>query len=260
LLRYQQTDSSASRTDRKADSLANIAASQDTPERFDSAAKVLGLTPAKGAAIEGDALTIGGQYVPSVSAWAFSGVKPGATSELFDSDAGYVLAKLDSITPGGLLSVDAARDQVRQKLIAAKKIDRLATQAKDLAAAAAGSTLETAAQARNLNVVQSPAFTRVGFVPGLGRLNEAIGAAFSLPIGAVSNPIRTETSVIVMRVDRRVDADRAKFDTQKTAMRQGEISRLRQARVQAFLQQLRADAKISDRRKQLQQASRQATS
>jgi hypothetical protein len=63
-----------------------------------------------------------------------------------------------------------------------------------------------------------------------------------------------------MRVDRRVDADRAKFDTQKTAMRQGEISRLRQARVQAFLQQLRADAKISDRRKQLQQASRQATS
>ena len=260
LLRYQQTDSSASRTDRKADSLSNIAASQDTPERFDSAAKVLGLTPAKGAAIEGDALTIAGQYIPSVSAWAFSGVKPGATSELFDSDAGYVLAKLDSLAPGGLLPVDAARDQIRQKLIAVKKIDRLATQAKDLATAAAGSTLESAAQSRNMTAVQAPTFTRGGFVPGLGRYNEAIGAAFSLPIGAVSNPIRTETAVIVMRVDRRVDSDRAKWEEQKTAQRQSAAGQLRQQRVQAFLQQLRADAKISDRRKQLQQASRQATS
>jgi peptidyl-prolyl cis-trans isomerase D len=259
LLRYQQTDSSASRTDRRADSLANIAASQDTPQRFDSAAKVLGLTPAKGVAIEGDALTIAGQYVPSVSAWAFSGVKAGATSELFDSDAGYVLAKLDSVTPGGLPSLDAARDNIRQKLIAQKKLDVLATRAKELATAAVGSTLEAAAQARNLTITQSPAFTRGGFVPGMGRLNEAIGAAFSLPIGAVSNPIRTDDAVIVMRVDRRVDADRAKWEEQKTAQRQSLIGSLRQQRVQAYLQQLRANAKITDRRKEIQQQAARQT-
>lgn len=259
LLRYQQTDSSASRTDRKADSLANIAASQDTPQRFDSAAKVLGLTPAKGVAIEGDALTIAGQYVPSVSAWAFSGVKPGATSELFDSDAGYVLAKLDSITPSGLPSVEAARDQIRQRLIVQKKLDQLATRAKDLATAAAGSTLEAAAQSRNLTVTQSAAFTRGGFVPGMGRLNEAIGAAFSLPIGAVSNPIRTDDAVIVMRVDRRVDADRAKWEEQKTAQRQSLIGGLRQQRVQAFIQELRSNAKITDRRKEIQQQAARQT-
>jgi peptidyl-prolyl cis-trans isomerase D len=259
LLRYQQTDSSASRTDRKADSLANIAASQDTPQRFDSAAKVLGLTPAKGVAIEGDALTIAGQYVPSVSAWAFSGVKPGATSELFDSDAGYVLAKLDSITPSGLPSLEAARDQIRQRLIVQKKLDQLATRAKDLATAAAGSTLEAAAQSRNLTVTQSAAFTRGSFVPGMGRLNEAIGAAFSLPIGAVSNPVRTDDAVIVMRVDRRVDADRAKWEEQKTAQRQSLIGGLRQQRVQAFIQELRSNAKITDRRKEIQQQAARQT-
>ena len=259
LLRYQQTDSSASRTDRKADSLANIAASQDTPQRFDSAAKVLGLTPAKGVAIEGDALTIAGQYVPSVSAWAFSGVKPGASSELFDSDAGYVLAKLDSVSPGGLPPLESARDQIRQRLVAQKKLDALATRAKDLATAAAGSTLEAAAQSRNLTVTASPAFTRGGFVPGLGRLNEAVGAAFSLPIGAVSNPIRTDDAVIVMRVDRRVDADRAKWEEQKTAQRQSLIGGLRQQRVQAYLQQLRTNAKITDRRKEIQQQAARQT-
>src|SRR4029453_13988780 len=81
-------------------------AAQETPQGFDSAAKVLKLTPAVGVAMEGEPLTVSGQYVPSVSAWAFSGVKPGATSELFDSDAGYVLARLDSVAAGGLPSVD----------------------------------------------------------------------------------------------------------------------------------------------------------
>ena len=259
LLRIQQSDSSASRTDRKADSLANIAASQDAPQRFDSAAKVLKLTPAQGIAIEGEPLTLAGQYVPSVSAWAFSGVKPGATSELFDSDGGYVLAKLDTIAPGGEPSLDAARDEIKRRLIVGKKLDRLEVQAKTLVTAAASSTLEAAAQQQNLKVTSSDVFTRIGFVPGIGRLNEAVGAAFSLPIGAVSNPVRTENGVVVLRVERRVDADRAEWEKGKVAQRQGLMQSLRQQRIQAFLQQLRADARVEDRRKDLAQAARQTT-
>ena len=260
LLRFQQSDSSASRTDRKADSLANIAASQDTPQRFDSAAKVLKLTPAHGVAIEGEALTVAGQYVPSVSAWAFSGVKPGATSDLFDSETGYVLAKLDSVTAGGLPTVDAARDEIKRSLTTQKKLDRLLAQAKDFVGATSSSTLEAAAQQRNLKVTTSEAFTRGGFVPGIGRLNEAIGAAFSLPIGAVSNPIKTRDGVVVLRVDRRADADHAAWETQKVVQRTQLMQGMRQQRIQAFLQQLRADAKVDDRRKLLARDAQQATS
>ena len=259
LLRFQQSDSSASRTDRRADSLANIAASQDAPERFDSAAKVLKLTPAKGIAIEGEPLTVAGQYVPSVSAWAFSGVKAGATSELYDSDGGYVLARLDSLSAGGVLSLAAARDEIVRTLTNRKKLDQLEARAKTFAAAGAASTLEAAAQQQNLSVTSSEPFTRGGFVPGMGRLNEAIGAAFSLPVGSVSNPIRTADGVVVMRVDRRVESDRAKWEEQKVTQRQGLMQGLRQQRIQAFLTQLRNDAKIDDNRKQLAQAARQIT-
>ena len=259
LLRFQQSDSSASRTDRKADSLANIAASQDTPQRFDSAAKVLKLTPATGIAIEGEPLTVAGTYVPSVSAWAFSGVKPGETSELYDSETGYVLARLDSLAEGGEPTMDAARDEITRRLRTQKKLDQLQTRAKALATAAASSTLEAAAQQQNLTVTSSDPFTRGGFVPGMGRLNEAIGAAFSLPVGAVSNPIRTDDAVIVMRVDRRAEADRAKWEEQKTAQRASRIQGLRQQRIQAFLLELRNAAKIEDNRKELAQASRAAT-
>jgi len=256
LLRFQQSDSTASRTDRKADSLANIAASQDAPERFDSAAKVLNLTPSRGIAMEGEPLTVAGQYVPSVSAWAFSGVKAGGTSELFDSDGGYVLARLDTLVEGGLPSLDAARQEITRKLSSNKKLDRLEAQAKVFSAAAAASTMEAAATQQNLKVTTSDAFTRGGFVPGMGRLNEAVGAAFSLPIGAVSNPIRTEDGVVVLRVDRRVDADRATWEAQKDTQRKGLMQGLRQQRIQAFLLQLRNDAKVDDRRKQLAQAAR----
>ena len=260
LLRYQQSDSSASRTDKQADVLAKIAAAQTTPQPFDSAAKVLKLTPTRGVAIEGQALTAAGQLVPSASAWAFSGVRPGETSDLFDTDNGYVLARLDSLSAGGLPSLAQARDEIKRTLLTEKKLDRLMTRAKEFASAASTSTMEAAAQSQGLKLTTTNEFTRGGFAQGLGQLNEAIGAAFSLPIGAVSSPIRTNESVVVLRVDRRVDADHMDWEAQKATQRQQMMQGLRQQRIQAFLQQLRAGAKVDDRRKDLAQAARQTTS
>ena len=257
LLRFQQSDSSATRTDRKADSLANIAASQDSPTRFDSAAKVLNLTPMRGVAIEGEPLTVAGTYVPSVSAWAFSGVKVGETSELFDSDGGYVLARVDSIVAGGVPTLDAAREEIRRRLMTTKKLDRLEAQAKAFATAAASSTMEAAATAQNVAATKSESFARDGFVPGMGRLNQAIGAAFSLPIGAASAPIRTNDAVVVLRVDQRVEADRKAWEDQKNTQRIQVLQGLRQQRIQAFMQQLRENADIEDNRKRLAAQARQ---
>jgi len=157
-----------------------------------------------------------------------------------------------TLVPGGVSVRDSAR-------LRSDAMDRLVAQAKEFATAASASTLEAAATQKNLKVTSSDAFTRGGFVPGMGRLNEAIGAAFSLPIGVVSNPIRTQDGVVVLRVDRRVDADRAEWEKQKTIQRQQLVQGMRQQRIQAFLQQLRADAKLDDRRKDLAQAARQTT-
>ena len=157
------------------------------------------------------------------------------------------------------MSLAAARDEILRTLTNRKKLDQLEARAKTFATAGAGSTMEAAAQQQNLSVTSSEPFTRGGFVPGIGRLNEAIGAAFALPVGSVSNPIRTEDGVVVMRVDRRVESDRAKWETQKVTQRQGLMQGLRQQRIQAFLAQLRDDAKIDDKRKQLAQAARQIT-
>ncbi len=260
LLRIVQSDSSATVSDRRADELAR-AAGADRPQLFDSVTKALGVPTGRAVAIEGEPLSWNGRYVPSVSAWAFSGVHPGETSDLIDAEDAYYLARLDSLTPGGKPTLASERDAIRRELVNQKKLDLLVPKAQAIAAAVAkGKTLEQAAHEAGLEVEKSPTFSRVTAVPGLGQATEAIGAAFGLPVGAVSAPVKTRDAVYVLRVDRRVNADRAAWEKQKAQQRAQVIQRLRQQRVREFLAGLRESAKIQDFRKEIQQQTRQAAS
>ena len=259
LVRIQQSDSSAVKTDRRADSLATIAASTiDQPTRFDSAARVLRVPALRAEVIEGNAMTVNGQFIPSVGPWAFQGVKPGETSELFDSEEGYYLARLDSLTPGGTLPLDKAKADIRTVLVRQKKIDLLMPQARNFAKAAAGGSPEQASGLMNMELLKTKPFTRVTGVPELAQYPEAVGAAFTLPLNTVSEPIRAMAGVVVERVDSRVPANRAAFEAKKEGLRQQALQQLRQERVRDFLANLRLVAKIDDNRKKIEVSSRRA--
>jgi peptidyl-prolyl cis-trans isomerase D len=257
LLPITQSDSSATAVDRKADELARIAASSDKPGVLEEAAKQLGLQIKKGSVLETDALTIDGKFIPSVGPWAFQGARVGETSELFDSEDGYYLGRLDSLTKGGVPSVDQAKAEIRATLAIQKKLDKLMPRAQQFAATAARSTLEDAARGAGLQVRQSEPFTRVGGAEGIGRLNQAIGAAFSLPVGAVSTPIRVYDGIFVERVDQRVLKEKSEWEKQKDAQRASVLQQLRQQRVRDFMTNLRDNAKIVDKRKEIEASQRQ---
>ncbi|HMG70819.1 MAG TPA: peptidyl-prolyl cis-trans isomerase [Gemmatimonadaceae bacterium] len=259
LLHIQQSDSAAAKTDRRADSLARMAASTDQPAKFDSAARILQIPVIKSPVIEGNTLTVNGRYIPSVGPWAFQGSKPGETSELFDAEDGYYLARLDSLTPGGTLTLDQAKQDIRTYLLRQKKIDALIPQARNYAGVASASSLEQAAKLMGLQVISTKPFTRVTGVPELAQAPEAVGAAFTLPLGTVSEPIRSMGEVVVERVDNRIPASRSAFEAQKNLMRGQALQQLRQQRVRAFLTNLRAVAKIDDRRKQVEASARRTT-
>ncbi len=256
LVPIAQSDSTAARTDAIADQLADLAANSDQPAAFDSAARTLGLPVRREAVVEGDVLISNDRYVPDVAAWAFGGAQPGETSDLIMGDDGYFVARLDSLTLGGAQTLDAVREDIRALLAREKKVERLMPVATELARQAAGSTLEAAAQARGHVVNQTPTFARVGGVPGLGVANQAIGAAFGLPVGAVSAAVPTLESAVVLRVDRRVQADSAAWAGQKDVQRAQLTQQLRQQRVQQFLMALRQDADVDDRRAEVRAAGR----
>lgn len=250
LLRIQPSDSSAAKVDREADQLAKLAASATDPTKFDQAAKTLGLTPFKVTAVEGEPAMHDGKYVPSVSAWAFDGAHPGETSDLFDADDGYYLARLDTLVQGGK-TFDAVKADVRARVAEERAIERIVPAAAQLASAAKATSLEAAASKAGMTVTNTGMTTRAGAIKSFGSLGEAIGAAFALPVNTVSAPIRQQDGVFVIRVDARKPADRAAFEAQKNELRARRLQALRQQRVQSFLDDLRKNAKVNDKRKEI---------
>lgn len=257
LLPIAQSDSAATATDRRADELAKIAASSDKPGVLEEAARQLGLQIKRAPVVETEALTIDGKFVPSVGPWAFQGAKVGETSELFDAQDGYYLGRLDSLAKGGVPSLEQATPEIKAVLIIQKKLDKLMPRATQLATNAAKSSLEAAASGAGMTVAHSQPFTRVGGVEGVGRLNQAVGAAFSLPIGVVSAPIRVYDGIFVERVDSRKLTERAEWEKEKVTQRASVTQQLRQQRVRDFLQNLRDNATVVDRRKEIEAAQRQ---
>jgi peptidyl-prolyl cis-trans isomerase D len=256
LLPLTQSDTNAVVTDRRADELAKIAANATEPTRFDSAARTLNLRPESAQVMEGQPLFTGFGMAAGVSAWVFGGVRPGETSDLFDTDEAYFLARVDSIFEGGIAPFEVAREDIRTLLQRRKKAELMAAQARTFAERAKATSLESMAKERDLTVTKTNMYGRATFVPGHGRLNNAIGASFSLPIGAISEPIATDDGVFVLRVDRRIDATREAFEAQKVAQRDNAIRVLQDARMREFMQGIRETADITDRRKQLTAAAR----
>ncbi len=256
LLNVTMNEGAASQVSKRADSLATLAASADEPKKFDAAAKALSLPVMRATAVEGEPLTIAGRYVPNVSAWAFSGTVQDETSEMFDDASGYYVARLDTLFSAGPATFDEVKDEIKERLAREKVMDEFMTMGRNITQSAAQKGFEAAVQLRALSVSRTPMFARTMQTDGLGGFNEAIGAAFSLPIGATSQPIRTSDGVFVIRVDQRKQADKAEFDKQKEQQRAQVLRGMREQMVRDYLEGLRKNASIIDSRKKLNAASR----
>ena len=255
----RQGDSASAATDRRADSLSKLTAGADQPAKFDSAARVLKLLLTHIPVREGEPATYLGHTVPGISAWAFGGVRLGEVSDLFDDEQGYYLVRLDSLTNGGVQTLITVKDEIRTQIAMDKTIDALVPKAKALLASSASGGLESAAKAQGLATAKAGPFTRISNVVDLGGVSEAIGAAFAVPVGTVTEPIRTVDGVYLIRADKRVEASEKDWATQKAAQRQQITRAVRDQRVRLFMDGLRKSAKIDDRRKQLQAAQRRQT-
>lgn len=249
LLKFQQSDSTALISDRTADRLANLASSATDPQKFDDAAATLGLLAVQVPLTEGQPAMYAGRAVGSITGWAFGGARVGETSELFDDANGYYLVRLDSLTVGGDQPFETVREEIVQALRERKSVDGLVAQGEALLADARATSLEAAARKAGLTAdTTERGFTRLSFVQGLGFSNEAIGAAFGVPIGQTAM-VRTIDAVFILRPDWRKEATRAAWEEQKLAQRQTMVSAAREQRVRRFLEDLRREADVVDRRR-----------
>ncbi len=163
--------------------------------------------------------------------------------------------RLDSLTPGGKATVEALKTEIHALLAREKKLDLIMPKAQQIAMASKGSTLEAAAIPAGFATIVSPSFARTSQVVGLGVGNAAIGAAFGLPLKQVGEPVKATTTVIIERVDVRTLADSAAFEKNKVQQRLQAQQRIREQAVQQYVQNLRENASITDKRKDIQRRS-----
>ncbi len=186
---------------------------------FEAAAKELGLTVqktppfAKGGPIQ----TLGN--LPSAHDFAFS-AKPGEISQVFDLSSGYAVAQLDKRLEAGLPTLDDVRDRVKNDALrvqVAKICDDV--MASVYKAMKSGVPAEQAAKSQGLTYDTIPAFSRTGFIPGLGRPSRAIGEAFSLKKpGEFTPPVNHDVGTIIFVLRERISPDLTQLNDKRDSV------------------------------------------
>jgi peptidyl-prolyl cis-trans isomerase D len=233
-----------------------VGASRPDPAALDTVARALSLPLGQTPPVQkGTQLQIGVRVIPDAGAWAFQ-AKVGEISPIIETPIGYYLFRLDSIAPEGVPPLDAIREAVMISVAQDKKVGLAAELAQNyLRRVREGSTMEQAATALGVPYRNLGPFSRVESpVP-----NPILtGAVFSLPVGAVSDVLDTDDGMYIVRVVARTPADTSAFRQGLDEYRTDAIRRARQDRARNYLEALRAQAKVVDRREGLFPTSAQA--
>ena len=171
--------------------------------------------------------------------WAFDGdTKIGSVKRFEIVNVGHVIAKLKSIAPKGLMSVEEARPQVESILKNKKKAAKIEAKMK-------GTSLAAVAAANKVTVMNAVDLTvEAPNVPGAGFEPKVVGMAFSSKAGQVSKPIDGNSGVYVIAT---------KLITKAPAIKKFDdyVAKIKQQAVQnsgRFMQALKDDADIKDNR------------
>lgn len=170
-------------------------------------------------------------------------------SPLFETPQAFYLVHRESFSPPGVMPLAEASPQIRRDLILQKKRARAREIGAQIAAEVrSGKALQQAARERNLQVETTGPFTRLSPNPVFGQATAAVGAAFGTPIGQVSNVMETPAGLFLVRPLERQEASREEFEAQKDQLRMMVQFQAQQQQAARFLQSLRRDAEIEDRR------------
>lgn len=243
--------------DAVADSLERIAADRVDPAALDTVARALGLRIGHTLPVQqGTQVQAGATVVANAGTWVFQRGEAGAISPVEETEDGLYLFRIDSITPAGIPPLASIHDGVANEARQAKKWGKAA----EIAAALQkrldeGATLDMATHALGLPHQVLGPFSRVS--PPFPNPT-VIGTAFALQAGQRSKVLDTVDGYYLVESIQHTPADSADFAKKLLELRTAAISTARQDRVRTYLQALRDNAKIVDRREELMRQSEAA--
>ncbi len=228
-----------------ADSLETLGETRTIEE----AAAILGLTVQPATVNSDFAFVAGAGSVGEGADWAFAEAAPGDVSPVYETAQGFYMMELIEAREEGYISAEDAEASIEITIRRLKKVEvALAEGEEILDAIRAGEAIENVAAQFGVELRDAGPFTRQDFVPALGRQNAAIGAAFGLNEGEVSNVVEANNNVLIIEQVGYTPADSIAWDQQVVGQRLAVTQSLRQTRLEQWLSGVRAAAKIVDLR------------
>jgi hypothetical protein len=216
---------------------------------LDEAATAAGLAATTMDIAQNFAFIPGAGQVSEGAEWVFEEAAPGDVSPVFETSTAFYALELISAEPEGVMALEDAAPSIRSTLLFERKMAQAQVDAQAVSARVrGGEVLENVAADMQLEVRSAGPFSRTDFVPGIGRQNAAIGAAFGLAPGDVSGAVSTPVNAFVLQVVSRTEADSTAWLTQAPQQREIAIGTRQQVRLSEWIEALRGAADINDRR------------
>jgi parvulin-like peptidyl-prolyl isomerase len=138
--------------------------------------------------------------------------------------------------------------QERAVALAKQKADALAAQLKT------AKNYQAAAKAAGLEAVTTQPLTRDGVIPNIGKSAEIDNVAFSLPVGGVSDAIKTPQGAAIIRVASRPEVTPADYAAAKDKFRAEVLNERRMRFYQTYMDKARVKMKIDVNEEALKRA------
>jgi hypothetical protein len=173
----------------------------------------------------------------------------GDVSPVLETRQAFYMLELVELREAGAISLADATGSIEQTVKAAKKVERAQEEGEEIVAQVrGGADLAAIAEEKGLEVQMAGPYARVDFVPGMGRLNAAVGAGFGLNIEDVSSPVAANNNVFIIELTEYFGPDSTAFVVERLPLRDEMLGLAQQTRLQEWLQGLRDVARIIDRR------------
>lgn len=168
---------------------------------------------------------------------------------------GYAFIALVEEQPSRLPELKEVQDRLKADLLEEKALGKALSRAREVKGAAAKSGLEKAAGTLGLVRKETPSLLARG--QALGDLGASIAldeAAFSLPEGALSEPIRVSAGYAVIRILEKKPFDPVAFDSERAALMVSLRQERRRQFFRAYMSQLRQRYPVERRLAALERA------
>lgn len=217
-------------------------------EGLEKAAAAAGLEVKTAPGVTASGVAPGLSAIPQIGAFALDN-PPGTVSRVYGTNTAWFVVEIADVEPAGVPPMAEIRDRLTNDVVRERRFaearaiaDRVSGRIKG------GMSLEAAAAAESLPVETTPEFSRRFGITSLGRDPDVAAEAFTLPVGAVSAPVKGARGWVILRVDQHTPVDWAAFEQHKGQLRQSLLN-MRQGQIfNGWIENLRSSAKITDYR------------